>query len=230
MVDNVTRTNFYHQLSLNNLRQLKLSCDLYNGLEWPVQHRLESLTLNHMYSCFMLNQSPGLKRLVLHCPSMFKTDGTTFADCLMNKFNHLTSFSLLYPSGDLTRNDMELILTLFPNLTHLRLFMWTSDYNDSLFNGNQWENFIQTNLPQLNQFDFCFHHIEHHFGLKINVALLNMILPMNITIQIMRMILINIICAVYTQYQSFGKTLVILIGRFKSVTQDTTITFLMRKC
>lgn len=149
-------------LSLTDLRQLKLSCghELYDKLQWPIQYRLENLTLTGFKSweqvCIILSQSLCLKTLVLKYPHFFQVDENIFTQSNMKQFDHLTYFSLLYPSGIQTRSVVEFILTMFPSLIHLRLFMWTSGSNCSLFDGNRWENFIQTKLPQLKQLEFCF--------------------------------------------------------------------------
>ncbi|CAF3971172.1 unnamed protein product [Rotaria sp. Silwood1] len=52
-------------------------------------------------------------------------------------------------------DDVEIILTILPTLTHFRLFGLTCRTDPSLFDGFRWENFIQTKLPLLNQFEFC---------------------------------------------------------------------------
>ncbi|CAF0824470.1 unnamed protein product [Adineta steineri] len=51
---------------------------------------------------------------------------------------------------------IQSILAMLPNLTHLRLITSEPNEDYSLFDGYRWEKFIQTNLLQSKQFEFCF--------------------------------------------------------------------------
>ena len=53
-------------------------------------------------------------------------------------------------------NTVELLLSLVPALTHLRLIGDCPDLSNSIFDGSQWEAFIQTKLHLLNKFEFSF--------------------------------------------------------------------------
>jgi hypothetical protein len=54
-------------------------------------------------------------------------------------------------------DNLELFLSMTPSLVHLKLISY-----GNYFNGNRWENFIQSHLPLLNRFEF------YSSGIQIN--------------------------------------------------------------
>ncbi|CAF3384278.1 unnamed protein product [Rotaria sp. Silwood2] len=159
-------------LSLNTLRKLVLNLGYYDidEAQWFVPRRVENLTLigpwNWSNIYFILNHSPHLRTLIVRDFSIDKSDESIITQSGMKQFDHLTSFSL-YTESKITIYDMKTILKCFPNLAHMRLFdgnyeTVNSSFNpvyqtdSSLFDGYEWECFIETQLSRLKQFEFYF--------------------------------------------------------------------------
>ena len=132
-----------------NFRRLYL--DVKNSrisdLSWPMKSSIECLTINgdlefdnlvKIFSC-----SPQLHRLIIK--------RTSFG----MKANHEKGYSfvqlksLIIEARCLGMNEINSFLLLTPSLSYLKLLGWCSE-----FDGKRWEEFIQVNLPHLEQFQF----------------------------------------------------------------------------
>ena len=79
---------------------------------------------------------------------------SVFPHALALSFRQLYSLTLNNLSARI--EDLELLLSSVPSLTHFKL-IGTGDF----FDGNRWEQFIQTNLPLLNQFELFVQNSRH---------------------------------------------------------------------
>lgn len=140
----------------NNLRKLDLNLGYttIEQLQWPEQSSIQYLKLSDRISLHMF-------RTILHCAPYLNT--MILQDCLIDsidEFNSLTSDTTVYrqltsltlEDCDLNITLIELLLSLTPSLVH---FTMQSNDND-FYDGARWEQFIQTKLLNLIQFQFAF--------------------------------------------------------------------------
>ena len=132
-----------------NLRRLYL--DVKNSrisdLSWPINCSIECLTINGNVKfdnlMKMISYSPQLRRLIIKRTSFgIKTnygEGYSFVQLK----------SLIIEVLYLSINELESFLLLTPSLSYLKLIGRCSK-----FDGKRWEEFVRTNLPHLNQFQF----------------------------------------------------------------------------
>jgi hypothetical protein len=144
---------------MGNLRKLDLSMWNHeiNNIVWPKNHTLQYLTLGHYVTlkqvCNILGHLSHLRTLVLRNCIINDTDETvtTLSDIQTN--THLTS--LRCQNSRLQMNELEFLLSLIPSLVHLRL-TGSVNSSDAILDGSRWEEFIQTKLPSLKNFEFFF--------------------------------------------------------------------------
>ena len=131
---------------LSNIVQQIKACRIFQ-IEWPSNCSIECLIcygdiglekLIEIYSC-----SPRLHRLIIK---------RTFS--YLKNHRHLTfSFprltSLIIEQMNVEIAQLEAFLLLTPSLIYLKLLG-----DCEIFNGKRWEDFLQENLPHLNQFQF----------------------------------------------------------------------------
>ncbi|CAF3117724.1 unnamed protein product, partial [Rotaria socialis] len=130
---------------------------ILHEISWPIECQLENITIDKYCSWntayFILSHSPHLQTLVLNDFRIDTFDDDVATESYNKQYDHLTSLSLCI-ERTITMDDIESVLTVLPRLAHLRLsYMNMADNIHSLFDGDRWENFIQTNLPLLKQFD-----------------------------------------------------------------------------
>ena len=121
---------------------------------WPTTttmiHRLEitaSLTLDQLSTILLC--SPHLRILIINnFQKDTHVDQKKVNDCLP-KFRQLTSLTMNQLVANIA--DLEYLLSLTSSLVHLKL-IGNGNYRD----GNRWEQFIQVNLPVLQNFQFFF--------------------------------------------------------------------------
>ena len=150
--DKRTETTVSHLSTVvkqSNLRNLHLNTpyDQASHISWPMNCSIECLTTNRNISLYDLVQifscSPQLHQLVMKSPfiqwNMDSGKGHSFVQLK----------SLIIEEMDSSMNELESFLLLTPSLSYLKL-MGTVDR----FDGKRWEDFVQVNLPYLNQFKF----------------------------------------------------------------------------
>jgi hypothetical protein len=138
----LTAENLCH-LNLHNLWRR------VHTITWPVQCPIRYLIIGFCNKfdqiLTILRCSPHLKTLIVKFS--YSIDGKiTLENSSSTTFHQITSITL----EDLSTNieNLEFLLSLMPSLTHLKLI--GSEY---FMDGNRWEQFIQTNLLNLNQFE-----------------------------------------------------------------------------
>ncbi|CAF1391667.1 unnamed protein product [Adineta steineri] len=132
---------------------------IFNGynliqiLPWPVDCNLNHLTIT---SCTdqeyrsILEHSPFLRTFVMEYCLVINT-----IPSVKSTYLQLTSLVMNYSS--LSFGQLNYLLSLTPSLVHLKLINHT-DHFSSLFDGNRWEELIQSKLRLLKNFQFCFRH------------------------------------------------------------------------
>ena len=132
-----------------NLRYLYLNIkdSRISDLSWPINSSIECLTINEnmkfdnlmkIFSC-----SPQLHRLIiLETFSGIDTDNR-------KGYSFVQLKSLTIEKVDCSMNQLESFLCLTPSLSSLKLIG-----RCLIFDGKRWEEFIQVNLPHLDQFQF----------------------------------------------------------------------------
>ncbi|CAF3396535.1 unnamed protein product [Rotaria socialis] len=149
-------------LSHHNLREFEFdgSEQILNEIQWPVSCRLEHATIAQWYSWstvyFVLSHLPFLRALVLKDDSA----GVSFKHSIITQYDikqlcHLSSLSL-NSRYNLTTDNIQSLLVHLPMLTHLRLIGLQHLSDIFLFDGFQWENFIEKKLSALKKFEFWF--------------------------------------------------------------------------
>ncbi|CAF4211783.1 unnamed protein product, partial [Adineta steineri] len=138
-----------------NLQQLHLINESYitTILSWPIPCPLNHLTIDTCtYTEFMyiLGHSPFLRTF-----TMKNCIGMNSAHSIDVSYSQLTS--LIINFCYLSFKNLNLLLSYTPSITYLKLIIYEAEM-DSLFDGSPWEEFIQTKLPFLNKFHFCFRH------------------------------------------------------------------------
>ena len=133
----------------SNLRNLHLNIqnNRISDIEWPSTCSIQCLTLDReisfdnlvkLFSC-----SPELHRLTVKD----RFSRLIKKQILRSSFPQLTS--LILEEVDVTIDQLESFLLLTPSLISLKLLG-----RCEIFDGKRWEDFIQRNLPHLNQFQF----------------------------------------------------------------------------
>lgn len=152
-------------LLCNTLHTLELldGDDVITGMRWPNRSKVESIIIhgkcNWDIAYFIISHSPYLRKLVLKYVSKEESDENIIIEPDMKQCDNLTSLSLSVNS-EITMDDMELFLALFPKLTYLQLSGPLYGAHSSLLNGNRWEHLIQTKLLLLNRFEFYLIHFS----------------------------------------------------------------------
>ena len=132
-----------------NLRRLYLDVEnsRISDLSWPINCSIECLTINgnvkfddlvKIFSC-----SPQLHRLIIKRTSLrIRTNHG-------KEYSFVQLKSLIIEVRDLEMNELNSFLLLTPSLSYLKLLghYWR-------FDGKRWEDFVQVNLPHLEQFQF----------------------------------------------------------------------------
>ncbi|CAF1468361.1 unnamed protein product, partial [Adineta steineri] len=150
-----------------NLQQLHLINESYitTILSWPIPCPLYHLTIDTCtYTEFMyiLGHSPFLRTF-----TMKNCIGMNSAHSIDVSYPQLTS--LIINFCYLSFKNLNLLLSYTPSITYLKLIIYGAEL-DSLFDGSQWEEFIQTKLPFLNKFHFCFRHtIQKNYEKYISI-------------------------------------------------------------
>ena len=143
------------QIANKSLRRLELQIqnDRADLIRWPITsmiHQLKitaSLTLDQLST--ILLSSPHLQTLTIdNFQKDAHVDQKKINDCLSN-FRQLTSLTVEKLAVNIA--DLEYLLSLTSSLLYLKL-IGNGNYRD----GNRWEQFIQVNLPALQNFQFFF--------------------------------------------------------------------------
>ncbi|CAF3867465.1 unnamed protein product [Adineta steineri] len=127
--------------------------NLIKILPWPIDCNLNHLTIT---SCTdqeyhsILEHSPFLRTFVMEYCLVINT-----IPSVNSLYPQLTSLEMNYSS--LSFEQLNYLLSLTPSLVHLKLINHTY-YFSSLFDGNRWEELIQSKLRLLKNFQFCFRH------------------------------------------------------------------------
>ncbi|CAF1446500.1 unnamed protein product [Rotaria sordida] len=160
-------------ISNSYLRQFEFSASswLLEGIEWPIDCRLEHLTIFHRCSWntikLVLSHLPHLRTLVMKDVKWYDLDKTIITNFDTTQFNCLSS--LFLKSSELKFNNVEVLLSFFPRLEHLQLINHEG-YSDPLFfDGSRLENLIETKLPLLKKFDFWFSNYAQYNSDEITV-------------------------------------------------------------
>jgi hypothetical protein len=141
-----------------NLRKLCLNHLDYRmeHISWPAHYELKHLEIKtciyHEY-CAILYQLPYLRTFVMRDCTMNDADHTfaSFSACTFSP----SLVSLTITDCTLPTEQLESLLSLTPKLQYLKLVSKRKVF-DSVFDGSEWERFIQTKLPLLNTFEFFF--------------------------------------------------------------------------
>ncbi|CAF1394783.1 unnamed protein product [Adineta steineri] len=150
-----------------NLQQLHLINESYitTILSWPIPCPLNHLTIDTCtYTEFMyiLGHSPFLRTF-----TMKNCIGMNSAHSIDVSYPQLTS--LIINFCYLSFKNLNLLLSYIPSITYLKLIIYEAELG-SLFDGSQWEEFIQTKLPFLNKFHFCFRYtIQKNYEKYISI-------------------------------------------------------------
>ncbi|CAF4853476.1 unnamed protein product, partial [Rotaria socialis] len=136
-------------ISQRNLRRFEVEDEWEPPLAWPVQCMIQHLRIGGcwiLYPYSILQCSPILQKVSI---SFLKgtRDVIVLTNTLTTPFRHINSLTL---ENLITKIEtLELLLSLMPSLTHFKLIGI-----GNFFDGNRWEQFIQTNLPFLIKFEF----------------------------------------------------------------------------
>ena len=143
-----TKTNFNLSkiISQSTIRHIHINFNRNRDIEWPVECSIESLTINDNFKFETLSKivscSPRLRKLTV---KSFKTSLIPVQPCEIS-FKQLES--LIIEELDVPIREFQKFLLLMPTLRRLKF------KNFRLFNSQEWEQFIQVNLPCLTQFEF----------------------------------------------------------------------------
>ena len=134
------------QTNLRNL-YLNIKNSRISDLSWPINSSIKCLTINEnmkfdnlmkIFSC-----SPELHRLII-LETFFGRDTDH-----RKGYSFVQLKSLTIEKVDCSMNKLESFLCLTPSLSSLKL-----SGRCSTFDGKRWEDFVQINLPHLDQFQF----------------------------------------------------------------------------
>lgn len=145
----VHRFNLW-KLNLKNIR------GIMQRISWPVQYKLEHLTLcacGSMDHSGIFHQLPYLQKLSTKDCSILPIYDKTVIFSASTPSSSLTT--LIISQHSLSMNYLESLLSLTPSLRHLEI---VSNLHrlDSVVDGSYWQQCIQTKLPSLVQFEFLF--------------------------------------------------------------------------
>jgi hypothetical protein len=140
-----------------NIRKLDLDIknDRIHNIQWPINCTVRHFTINEYitfdYLCNIFRCSPHLQTFMIRYSLYDITNGSILTSSLSTSFRQLTSLTIeqLHVSID----ELESFLSLTSSLVHLKLIG-----TESTLDGNRWEQFIQTNLPLLDKFEFFFNN------------------------------------------------------------------------
>ena len=122
----------------------------------PVQNALRHLTMNnckyHTYH-ILLGRCTNLRTFVLGNCTLENGDQTTLPSFARTSYPQLTSLTL--NKCQLSLNELHSLLSLTPSLVHLKVIIRTLSFAN-IANGDLWQEFIQTKLLFLRQFEFVF--------------------------------------------------------------------------
>ncbi|CAF4551408.1 unnamed protein product, partial [Rotaria socialis] len=145
-------------------------------INWPAQCPLEYLMLaDCSFSQYrsVLSELSNLRMLIVDNIKMTDKDLKTQEEFSISQnaaktqdCQHLTSLSIVKFDG--TMEDIELILSLTPSLTRLRLISCRKKF-DSTFDGSTWERTIGSKLPLLKNFELF---LSHEFWRDVKFPLL----------------------------------------------------------
>ena len=145
-------------LAQSRLRQLHLIglSELTKSLSWPAQCSLQHLTIdncNFQEYRSILQFCPFLQTIAMqYC---FMTNFGQPGSVVSFESSHPGLRSLTMTICYLSLENIELLLSLTPSLTHMKLLHQTG-HGNTFFEGSQWEALIQKTLPHLQNFQFCF--------------------------------------------------------------------------
>ena len=146
---NTTDNRLSKIVQQSNLRNIHFNIqnNRLSDIDWPMSCSIECLTLNgditfdtlvKIFSC-----SPRLHRLIIE-----EKFSSLIDHCILtSSFPQLRSLAV--EQIDVTINQLESFLLLTPSLTDLKLIG-----DCRIFDGKRWEEFLQGNLPHLDQFQF----------------------------------------------------------------------------
>jgi hypothetical protein len=148
---NTTATLISSVIAKANLHYLDLDVHLYRveKIIWPAQCTIRYLTIGYCDEfdsiLTILRCSSHLQTLIIKF-SYSVNETITRQNSSSTYFHQITSLTL----ENLRTNieNLEFLLSLMPALIHLKLIV-----SGHFMDGNRWEQFIQTNLPCLNQFE-----------------------------------------------------------------------------
>jgi hypothetical protein len=135
-----------------NLRRLNLEIpwNRVERLTWPDQWMIQNLRVGDCKTsypiCMILHSSPLLQTLAISFSKSINYHILLSYDLTISA-RQLNSLTLENLSSKI--EELELLLSLMPSLTHLKL-TGTGNFLD----GSRWEQFIQKNLPLLTKFAF----------------------------------------------------------------------------
>ncbi|CAF1113152.1 unnamed protein product [Adineta steineri] len=138
-----------------NLLKLEVKT-IYARLEeivWPNQSTIRHLKIDQLITideiCQILQSLPNLRILVIGHLYESASHQINLVR-LSAPFRQVISLTVEYMC--ISIDDLELFLSLMPSLTYLKLISTQTDGH-----GNRWEQYIQTNLPFLTNFEFYFY-------------------------------------------------------------------------
>ena len=140
------------------LRKLRLKGfdNIIKDISWPVPAALNHLTLDtctyNQYRA-ILHRSPHLRSFVMRDCKMNHTDETVLSSSGSACYAQLTSLSIR--NCKMPIQDLRLLLSLTPSLVHLKLISYQTTFNPKA-NDYNWEQFIRSQLPHLDEFEFLF--------------------------------------------------------------------------
>ena len=149
-----TLTHFSSIMIQPTLRQLEFHIGSVTSdkIQWSFKCTLHYLKVNYCtfeQFCTILDHSPNLRTVELRNGISDKID-----ESVSKFYPQLTSLSLYDDNIYRPWNEFQLILSLTPSLTYLKVIVQLSDR--SHFDGSKWESCIVSRLPHLNRFEFFF--------------------------------------------------------------------------
>jgi len=169
-------------ISQPNLRYLDLSLWIYEikNLSWSNDCFLQYLCIDDCsFSeyCIILDSSPHLKTFLLRNGLMHDIDRTFSSSSFVRpSYYQLRSLSL----DNLRNIHMETLTSLLsvtPSLVYLKL-IGSGHLRDDVFDGTQWENFIENDLIFLEKFQFFF--TTKGYGNQTADNVLSLIIPFSL--------------------------------------------------
>ena len=124
---------------------------------WPVNFKLEHLeigTCRFDQYITILNSLPYLRTISIKDCIMQDNSDTIALNSKSTLCTALVSLTMVDYS--LSKTQFELLVSMTPKLVHLKLVSRRRRISDYVFDGSYWENYIPTELPSLNKFEFFF--------------------------------------------------------------------------